>query len=87
MDFISSNKIPIIITECILFLCLAIIHLILFTYIEETDFENIFDVFESSPLFDFSISKNCGSKSHITFHVWEGRLDYYSYYQDGRYHT
>ena len=87
MDFISSNKIPIIITECILFLCLAIIHLILFTYIEETDFENIFDVFESSPLFDFSISKNCGSKSHITFHVWEGRLDYYSYYKDGRYHT
>ena len=29
-------------------------------------------LFESSPLFDFSISENCGSKSSIIFHKWKG---------------
>ena len=32
-----------------------------------------FIIFDSSPLFDFSISDNCQGKSNISFHRWGGR--------------
>ena len=60
------------IIDFILLLIFGVIHLVFYFIIKETDFENIFDTFESSPLFDLKISPNCGSYSHIIFHVWEG---------------
>ena len=33
-----------------------------------------FDEFESSPLCDFNINKNCGKHSYINFHVLERRI-------------
>ena len=60
------------IIDFILLLIFGVIHLVFYFIIKETDFENIFDTFESSPLFDLKLSANCGSYSHIIFHVWEG---------------
>ena len=60
------------IIDFILLLIFGVIHLVFYFIIKETDFENIFDTFESSPLFELKISPNCGSYSHIVFHVWEG---------------
>ena len=72
----------------ILFL-IAVIHLVFYFIIKETDFGNLFDVFESSPLFNFAIDKaNCGKYDSLTFHVWEGRKEYYYYYDyNGQYHS
>ena len=47
----------------------------------------MFDTFDSSPLFDFSVDINCGSKSHITFHVWEGREETEHHYYSTRSRT
>ena len=52
---------------------IALIQFISIFFIKEVDFDIIFDTLESSPLFDFSIDTSCGTKSHITFHVWEGK--------------
>ena len=73
-----------IVFDMILFLILSIIHLVFYFYIKQTDMENIFDSFESSPLFDFSVETYCADKSHITFHVWEGREETYYYYNNGK---
>ena len=63
--------------EITLFLIISIIHFVFYFLIKETDFGNIFDAFDSSPLFDFYIDNSCGANSHITFHVWEGREVHY----------
>ena len=61
--FVSSLIYPII---------LSIIHLIFYFLIKKTDFEIIFNTFESSPLFDFKINQSCNYNSNIIFHKWEG---------------
>ena len=73
--------------DFILIFIFGIIHFVFYFYIKETDFNNIFDVFESSPLFEFSIGNNCGEKDHIVFHVWQGRevTDYY--YSNGHHRS
>ena len=61
---------------------ILITHFIFYFFIEKTDFDIIFNTFESSPLFDFEINLSCGVKSSIIFHTWEGRKEketYYSY--------
>ena len=60
-------------------LILAIFHLVSYFYIKETDFNNIFDALESSPLFKFRIDTTCGANDPIIFHVWEGRKVYSGY--------
>ena len=62
----------ILIIENLIIILIMIVHFVFFFLIKETDFGNIFDAFESSPLFDFSIDDNCGMKSSIIFHTWEG---------------
>ena len=52
----------------------GIIHLIFYFYVKQTDFDNIFDTFDSSPLFDFNYSENCGKNTKYIFQVWEGSL-------------
>ena len=64
MDFfdkIGDRKI-ILILEMSIAALIGIAHLVLFFFIKKTDFNNIFDSFESSPLFDFSIDDNCGKR-------------------------
>ena len=72
-----------IVFDMIFFFILSIVHLVFYFYIKQTDFGNIFDAFESSPLFNFSVEKDCAGKSHITFHVWEGREKTSYYYYGG----
>ena len=80
-DKIGDRKIILIIEMSIVTL-IGIAHLVLFFFIKKTDFNNIFDSFESSPLFDFSIDDNCGIKSHNIFHIWEGRKETEHYYSN-----
>ena len=47
--------------------------MISYFFFKITDLNYIIDTYESSPLFNISISDNCDSKAHIVFHVWEGR--------------
>ena len=60
-----------------LFAIFAIIltHAIIGTLIKVNNF-NSSDLFDSSPLFDFSIGKTCPSKANISFHKYGGRKDY-----------
>lgn len=80
---LGEGKILIIIEMSIAAL-IGIVHFVFFFFIKETDFNNIFNSFESSPLFDFSIDDNCGIKSQIIFHIWEGKKELYHYYSGGR---
>ena len=73
-----------VVIDSAIILIIAIVHFVFFFYIKETDFENIFDAFESSPLFDFSIGTTCGSNSHIVFHTGEGREEKDYYYSNRR---
>ena len=63
--------------ENLLFVLIAITHIILNFLVKQTDFSNIIDTLESSPLFEFSLNADCKMKSEIVFHTWEGRKDYY----------
>ena len=74
-DKLEKCSLPIVLIDLFLFLIITIVHFVFYFVIKETDFENIFDVFESSPLFDFRIDSNCGAYSHIIFHTWEGRKE------------
>ena len=64
----------IIITVYIIVISINIFHFVSAFFIEETDLGYIFDEFESSPLFNFSLNTSCNSKSHNIFHVWEGKI-------------
>ena len=59
--------------ENLLFVLIAITHIILSFLVKQTDFSNIIDTLESSPLFEFSLNADCEMKSEIVFHTWEGR--------------
>ena len=51
---------------------ISIIHIVFGALITLNKF-NIFDLFDSSPLFDFSIGKDCQDKSAVVFHRWGGK--------------
>ena len=58
-----------------LILIISLLHLLFFFLFKESDItylNYINSIYESSPLFEFSIEKNCSNKSQISFHVWEG---------------
>ena len=79
-----KNK-PFVIIDFTLLFAIGIIHFIFFFFINKTDFENIFDVFESSPLFGFYLSQgSCGADDHLIFHVFEGIQHSHSTYSSGR---
>ena len=75
LDNLKENPLVILLIDFFLFLIITIVHFIFYFLIKETDLGNIFDAFESSPLFDFRIDSDWGASSHITFHVWEGRQE------------
>ena len=72
------------IMDMILVIMISIVHFVFYFLVKESDFGNIFDTYDSSPLFDFNVDINCGIKSHIIFHVWEGREETEYYYYDGQ---
>ena len=62
----------------IVFSSLSIIHLIYHYSMKESDFLNIIDTLESSPLFEFELNKTfCNWRSNVVFHKWEGRKERY----------
>ena len=83
----SLSNIYFIIFNFIFIILIPITDLTFFFLIKEANLVNIFDIYESSPLFDFNLGLNCEEKSSIVFYTWEGRLDeerkkgdYNSYY-------
>ena len=74
----------IIIIDVIFFILISIMHFTFSFFIRATDFHNLFDTFESSPLFDFELNTNCGFKDNIIFHTWEGYEKTEYYYERGR---
>ena len=63
------------IAQVIFIFLISILHLVSYFFVKPTDFESILEVFESSPLFDFYIDKEC-RYSNVIFHVWEGRTEF-----------
>ena len=64
-----------IIISFICIMSIPITGLIFFFFIKEANMVNVFDIYESSPLFDFNPGLNCNGKSFIAFYTWEGRID------------
>ena len=77
----KPKNLLIIILSIYIFL-LTIVHFISYFYIKTTDFDNIFESYDFSPLFDFSLNSSCGLGSNVIFHKWEGRKVF-----KGRYNT
>ena len=67
-----SNNIFVIIAP-VLFLSIAIVHIVFGFLIEVNEF-NVYALFDSSPLFDFEIKNDCEDKTAVIFHKWGGRI-------------
>ena len=59
----------------------GLIHVVFGFLLNNYEFST-YQLFDSSPLFDFSISDNCGSNSSIIFHTWKGRFEKYRCYDE-----
>ena len=69
-----ENKFLVII-DLLLIIAITIIHFVFFYQIKKTDLDFIFQAFDYSPLFDFSVDSDCAPNSHLIFHIWEGIND------------
>ena len=67
-----------IISDIILLFGIGVVHLVFYFYIKQSDFGNIFDLLDSSPLFNFRIDNRSWADSHLVFHVWGGRRHHVS---------
>ena len=65
-------NIAVVIIAFSLLLIIAITHIV-FGFLMKANEFNAFDLFDSSPLFDFEVKKDCGEKTALTFHRWGGR--------------
>ena len=65
-------NIAVVIIAFSLLLIIAIIHIVFGFLMKAKEF-NAFDLFDSSPLFDFEVKKDCGDKTALIFHKWGGR--------------
>ena len=64
--------------DCALIFLITVFHFVSFFLIKKSDFTEIFDAYDSSPLFDFALSNNpCPSTYNIIFHKWEGVKEEY----------
>ena len=81
------NK-PLIILESFIILITGIVHLVFGFILKFKKFNEfkVFDLFDSSPLFDFSFETNCQNKSAVIFHTWAGRIEIVHNYEDGYYY-
>ena len=64
-------KAPIIFAEIIVIIIASILHIVFGFMRKGPDF-NTYELFNSSPFFDFSLNDNCSDKSYNVFHTWEG---------------
>ena len=62
IDFIDYYNF-LFIADVIIIILLGIIHLVFYFYVKQSDFDNLFDTYESSSLFGFNLVKadNCGT--------------------------
>ena len=59
--------------DCALIFLITVFHFVSFFLIKSSDFTEIFDTYDSSPLFDLTPSDTpCSSTYNIIFHKWEG---------------
>ena len=65
-------NIVVVIIAFSLLLIIAITHIVFGFLMKAKEF-NAFDLFDSSPLFDFEVKKDCGDKTALIFHRWGGR--------------
>ena len=72
IDFIDYYNF-LFVADVIIIILIGIIHLVFYFYVKQSDFDNLFDTYESSPLFGFNLVKedNCDTKSPYTFQVWD----------------
>ena len=64
--------------DCALIFLITVFHFVSFFLIKKSDFTEIFDTYDSSPLFDFALSNNpCPSTYNIIFHKWGGVKEEY----------
>ena len=72
MSFIDKlyNK-GLIFSELVILLSISILHIVFGFLIKRNEF-NIYALFDSSPLFDFSLGSNCRDKSAVIFYRWGG---------------
>ena len=68
-----NNKVVFVIIEVALIFIIGIIHIVFGYLIKETDF-SVFDLFDSSPLFDFELKNDCGNMSALSLHKFGGIL-------------
>ena len=59
-------KAPLIWTEIIVITIASILHII-FGFMRKGPVFNTYDLFNSSPFFDFSLNKNCSNKASMFF--------------------
>ena len=59
--------------DCTLIFLITILHFVSFFLIKKSDFTDLFDMYESSPLFEFKIdSENQEGFSNVIFQIWHG---------------
>ena len=75
MDYSKESILKLLPLINLIFLIIIAIALIIPSfYFRETKLEEIFDTFESSPLFDFNVNINYGKNSLEIFHKLDGRV-------------
>ena len=67
-----------VILESFIIFAIAIAHLGFGFILKFKNFSEfkVYELFDSSPLFDFSLENICKNKSAVIFHRWKGRRDY-----------
>ena len=67
-----------VILESFIIFAIAIAHLGFGFILKFRNFSEfkVYELFDSSPLFDFSLENICKNKSAVIFHRWKGRRDY-----------
>ena len=70
---LDKNYLRIMLTSIIL--VINITHIVFGFLIKVNNFNSL-DIFDSSPLFNFTISNDCQGKSSIVFHRWGGRKEW-----------
>ncbi len=70
---LDKNYLRIMLTSIIL--VISITHIVFGFLIKVNNFNSL-DIFDSSPLFNFTISNDCQGKSSIVFHRWGGRKEW-----------
>ena len=58
----------------IIFFIAGVLHIYVYSLSNEREIQtfNVHDLFNSSPLFNFSISEDCGNRTKVIFHKWNG---------------